>query len=86
MLFGASSLQQLKQTLEGLERGPLPSDVVEAIDRVWRLVENDAGFDNFNLNSFQVADVPDFKTIYDKAHEGQQFPLRPVAEQTAEAV
>jgi hypothetical protein len=82
MLIGASSLLQLQQTLEGLKRGALPSDVVEAIDGIWSLVEHDAGFDNFNLNSFHVADVPDFKAIYDKAHEGQKFPVQAVSEQT----
>lgn len=86
MLFGASSLQQLRQTLEGLKRGPLPSNVAEAIDNVWRLVEHDAGFDNLNLNSFEVADVPDFKSMYDQAHEGQKFPVQAVAEQAVEMV
>lgn len=86
MIFGASSLQQLRQTLEGLKKGPLPSDVAEAIDHIWRLVEHDAGFDNFNLNSFQVADVPDFKAIYDEAHEGQKFPVQVVAEQAMKTV
>lgn len=76
MLFGASSLDQLMETLSGLERGPLPQDVAEEVDRVWHIVEHDAGLDNYNLNSFQIADVPDFKVIYDKAHESRKFPVQ----------
>lgn len=75
LLFGATSIEQLKQTISGIQQGPLPQSVVDDIDRVWLMVEHEAGLDNYNLNSLQLADVPDFKAMYDQAHEDQKFPV-----------
>lgn len=84
MIFGASSVDQLRATLDGLKRGPLPADVSKAIDKVWEIVKMDAGFDNYNLNTTELAEVPDFKELYDKAHESKKFPVQEVQSQTAQ--
>jgi len=47
IIVGASRLEQLEQTVEGLRRGPLPKEVVERIEGVWELVKNDAPINNF---------------------------------------
>lgn len=75
MIFGASSIQQLRETITGLQRGALPQSVAEEVDRVWRMVEHEAGLDNYNLNSFQLDDVPDFKAMYDQTHADKKFPV-----------
>ena len=35
IILGASTIQQLQQNLDVFERGPLPEDVVKAVDQVW---------------------------------------------------
>lgn len=35
IIIGISSEQQLKQNLENLEKGPLPEEVVQALDEAW---------------------------------------------------
>lgn len=35
IIIGVSSLDQLKSNLKDLEKGPLPDEVVEALDRAW---------------------------------------------------
>jgi aflatoxin B1 aldehyde reductase len=35
VLFGASSLAQLKENLDGAEGGPLPQDVLDACEAAW---------------------------------------------------
>lgn len=42
ILIGASSLQQLENNLNDLEKGPLPEEVVEATNQAWALVQSDA--------------------------------------------
>ena len=39
IIIGASSVAQLKENLDGFEKGPLPDDVVEALDKAWALVK-----------------------------------------------
>ncbi|CRG87784.1 hypothetical protein PISL3812_04805 [Talaromyces islandicus] len=39
VIIGASSLPQLEQNLADLDKGPLPSDVVEALDKAWRITK-----------------------------------------------
>lgn len=48
IIVGASSLQQLEQTLKGLEAGPLPDSAVKGIDEVWEKIKDEAPLDNFN--------------------------------------
>ncbi|KAJ4482114.1 Aldo/keto reductase [Lentinula aciculospora] len=38
ILIGASSLDHVKQNLVDLEKGPLPGDVVKALDKSWEVV------------------------------------------------
>jgi aflatoxin B1 aldehyde reductase len=47
VIVGTSSLKQLKQTLEGLDRGPLPAQVVENIDAMWETIKHVAPLDNY---------------------------------------
>ncbi|KAF6820436.1 aldehyde reductase [Colletotrichum sojae] len=69
MIIGASKLEQLREIVQWLGKGPLPAEVVEKIENVWRIVQHDAGLDNYNLNSFELDKTPDFKQMYEKAHE-----------------
>lgn len=48
IIFSASSKEQLKLTLAGINRGPLPSSVAERIEGVWELVKEEAPLDHFN--------------------------------------
>ncbi|KAF2401386.1 aldehyde reductase [Trichodelitschia bisporula] len=50
IIIGASSLGQLKGTLEGLKRGPLKEETVKAIDVLWEKLKDEAPLDNFNRN------------------------------------
>ncbi|KAL6235500.1 hypothetical protein BDW75DRAFT_209237 [Aspergillus navahoensis] len=42
VIFGARNLEQLRETLGILKKGPLSEDVVERIEQVWELVKEDA--------------------------------------------
>jgi len=42
IIVGASRPEQLEQTLKGIENGPLPQNIVDRIDGVWRIVESEA--------------------------------------------
>lgn len=48
LIIGASSVEQLEQTLTGIEKGPLSDKAVKAIDQVWEQVKDEAPLDNFN--------------------------------------
>ncbi|KAJ8699836.1 hypothetical protein PTI98_002917 [Pleurotus ostreatus] len=39
ILIGASSLKHIEQNLVDLEKGPLPEDVVKALDDAWFTVK-----------------------------------------------
>ncbi|KAI0173731.1 NADP-dependent oxidoreductase domain-containing protein [Pestalotiopsis sp. NC0098] len=39
IIVGASSAPQLEENLKALEQGPLPSDVVEALDQAWEITK-----------------------------------------------
>lgn len=51
VIFGARNLEQLKQTLDGLDNGPLSADVAAQIEEVWKVVEADAPLDNLNTST-----------------------------------
>lgn len=42
LLLGFSSYEQLVQNVEAAEKGPLPDDVVEALDQAWVKARGDA--------------------------------------------
>ncbi|KAI1081519.1 aflatoxin B1 aldehyde reductase member 2 [Whalleya microplaca] len=42
ILIGISSYEQLEGNLDALEKGPLPDDVVQALDEAWRIAKADA--------------------------------------------
>ncbi|KAJ1557507.1 hypothetical protein HK405_015856 [Cladochytrium tenue] len=51
VIIGATTVDQLRQTLAGLEKGPLPAEVVRRIDGVWEDVKDEASLDNFNRSN-----------------------------------
>lgn len=48
IIVGASSLDQLKQTLAGIKAGPLSEHAVKEIDSVWDTIKEVAPLDNYN--------------------------------------
>jgi aryl-alcohol dehydrogenase-like predicted oxidoreductase len=48
MIFGSRNVQQIRGTLAGLRKGPLPGKIVEQIEMIWNMVEDNAPVDNFN--------------------------------------
>jgi len=43
MILGASKLEQISQNVESIRKGPLPKDLVDAIEGVWQVVEGTRG-------------------------------------------
>lgn len=41
VIIGVSSLEQLDQNLRDCEKGPLPEEVVEVLDRAWKVAQPD---------------------------------------------
>ena len=39
VIVGASKIEQMKANLEACDHGPLPQDVVEVFEEVWKLAE-----------------------------------------------
>jgi aflatoxin B1 aldehyde reductase len=52
IVLGASGPGQLRKTLQGLEAGSLPREVVERIEGVWQAVKEEAILDNYNWRNF----------------------------------
>jgi len=48
LIMGASKLEQIGSSFEGLKKGPLKADSVKAIDEIWELVKAEAGLDNYD--------------------------------------
>lgn len=48
ILMGASTVDQVTETLECLNDGPLPKEVVEMIDGIWEDVKDESPFDNYH--------------------------------------
>ncbi|KAA8647760.1 hypothetical protein EYZ11_000246 [Aspergillus tanneri] len=48
LVIGASSVDQLKQTLHGLHQGPLSDDIAGKVGKVWDEVKDESPLDNFN--------------------------------------
>jgi len=48
LILGASKVEQIHSSIEGLKQGPLKANTVEAIEEIWTLVEKDAPVDNFD--------------------------------------
>jgi aflatoxin B1 aldehyde reductase len=42
LIIGISSYKQLEQNVEACEKGPLPDEVVEALDKAWEKTRGDA--------------------------------------------
>ncbi|KAK9351960.1 NADP-dependent oxidoreductase domain-containing protein [Lipomyces doorenjongii] len=41
IIIGVSSLTQMEDDLSAIEKGPLPEDVVESLDKAWKIVKSD---------------------------------------------
>jgi aflatoxin B1 aldehyde reductase len=48
IIVGASSLQQLEQTIAGLKNGKLPESAAKKIDALWKKIEPEAPLDNYH--------------------------------------
>ncbi len=48
MIIGATKPEQLDQTLESIQAGPLPDAAVRRIDKVWEMVKDEAPVDNYH--------------------------------------
>lgn len=47
VILGATKLDQITQTVEGIKRGPLKPEVVKGIEEIWESVKHEAIVDNF---------------------------------------
>jgi len=47
LIIGPRTLEQLRQAIEGIERGPLSEKAQHSIDALWKKVEHEALLDNF---------------------------------------
>lgn len=47
ILFGASSVKQVEQTVKSLQGGPLSEEATKAIEEIWQSVKDDAPIDNY---------------------------------------
>lgn len=50
VIFGASSLEQIEQTVRGLKKGSLSKSAAERIEKIWESVKDEAPVDNFGAN------------------------------------
>ena len=48
IIFGSSRLSQVKETLAWLKMGSVGEEAKAEIDKIWKMVENDAPLDNYN--------------------------------------
>jgi len=49
IVFGSSKLSQVKETLAWLKMGSVGEKAKAEIDKIWKMVENDAPLDNYNI-------------------------------------
>ncbi|EHL01527.1 putative Aflatoxin B1 aldehyde reductase member 2 [Glarea lozoyensis 74030] len=47
VIFGASNLKQLDETLNAIDAGPLDEAIAERVELIWKMVEHEAPLDNF---------------------------------------
>ena len=48
MIIGVSEVEQVRQTLDCLRDGPLPAEVLPAIEEIWETVKHEAPLDNYH--------------------------------------
>lgn len=48
ILMGASTVEQVAQTLQCLDDGPLPAEVVQVIDKIWERVKGESPLDRYH--------------------------------------
>lgn len=49
VILGARQVQQLKETVEAIKKGPLSDGTVQQVDKIWQFVKADAFLDNFEF-------------------------------------
>lgn len=49
IIFGASRMEQVKETLGYIKAGSLSEKALKGIDEVWKKIEHEAPLDNFHL-------------------------------------
>jgi aflatoxin B1 aldehyde reductase len=50
VIFGARGAEQVTQTVASIRAGPLPTEIAERVNAIWKDIEHDAPFDNFDSN------------------------------------
>lgn len=48
IIIGSNRVEQLKQTLDALDQGPLEPNIVKRIDHVWETIKHEAPIDNYH--------------------------------------
>lgn len=48
IIIGARNLEQLQETLQSVNSGPLSENAVKRIDEVWNTIEHEAPLDNYH--------------------------------------
>ena len=49
IIIGATSLEQLEQTLAGIEKGPVSEEAAKAIEEIWEGVKDESVLDMIHL-------------------------------------
>lgn len=55
IIIGASSINQLEQTLKSIEDGPLDAAIAKKVDEIWEHVKDEAPVDNAQADPFHEA-------------------------------
>ncbi|KAK0334890.1 hypothetical protein LTR59_013640 [Friedmanniomyces endolithicus] len=58
IILGAGGLEQLKETLETINQGPLSEKAVKAIDELWEGIKHEAPLDNYHFEIFAANGEP----------------------------
>jgi len=48
VILGASKVEQIQPTVDGLKKGPLKEEVAKGIDEIWDGIKHEAIVDNFD--------------------------------------
>ncbi|KAK9357890.1 NADP-dependent oxidoreductase domain-containing protein [Lipomyces starkeyi] len=48
VIFGASNVKQLQESLKAIQDGPLPSSIAATVDNIWEAIKDEAPVDNYH--------------------------------------
>jgi aflatoxin B1 aldehyde reductase len=54
VIIGASRIEQIEQTAEGIKKGKLSDEAVKGIEEIWQSVKDDAPVDNYSSSRSKV--------------------------------